>query len=97
MRIRTDGDKAHRTDTIEAAADVVGRNKTDSVLAACRHLVADRDAKRELADYLADEVETGDLKARQARQICHILERRDIQFTPYVDVAVEPGLEETDD
>lgn len=35
MRIRTDGDYAHREDTIQAAADELGCNKTRAVLKSC--------------------------------------------------------------
>lgn len=93
MRIRTDGKFAHRKDTIQATAGALERNKTDAVLDACRHLVADRDAKRELAGYLADQVRDGDLDPQQAARICEILaDPRDIQFAPTVDVDVAAGL-----
>ncbi len=35
MRIRTDGEYAHREDTIEAAANRLGCNKTHAVLVSC--------------------------------------------------------------
>lgn len=35
MRIRTDGDYAHRVDTIQAAADRLDCNKTRAVLVSC--------------------------------------------------------------
>ena len=35
MRIRTDGDKSHRQDTIEAAAERLDCNKTHAVLVSC--------------------------------------------------------------
>jgi len=35
MRIRTDGDNAHRMDTIEAAAERLDCNKTRAVLVSC--------------------------------------------------------------
>lgn len=35
MRIRTDGDYAHREDTIQAAADRLDCNKTRAVLVSC--------------------------------------------------------------
>lgn len=48
MRIRTDGDYAHRVDTIEAAMDALDENtKTAAVLAACEHVRQDRKAKAE--------------------------------------------------
>lgn len=46
MRIRTDGDYAHRLDVIEAAMDALGENtKTTAVLSACEHARQDRKAK----------------------------------------------------
>jgi len=47
MRIRTDGDYAHRLDVIKAAMDVLDENtKTAAVLAACEHARQDRRAKQ---------------------------------------------------
>jgi len=46
MRIRTDGDYAHRVDTIQAATDALDENtKTAAGLAACEHARQDRRAK----------------------------------------------------
>lgn len=93
MRIRTDGDKAWRTDEIEAAADVVGRNKTDSVVRACSHLVADREQKSELANYLAGQVSEGTLKPDVAADICDILgDHRDLLFSPSIDIQIESEI-----
>lgn len=47
MRIRTDGDYAHRLDAIEAAMDALDENtKTAAVVAACEHARFDRKAKQ---------------------------------------------------
>lgn len=47
MRIRTDGDYAHRLDAIEAAMDALDENtKTAAVVAACEHARLDRKAKQ---------------------------------------------------
>ncbi|CQH55134.1 uncharacterized protein HHUB_2187 [Halobacterium hubeiense] len=47
MRIRTDGDYAHRLDAIESAMDALGENtKTAAVIAACEHARQDRNAKQ---------------------------------------------------
>ncbi|MFC3478737.1 DUF7692 domain-containing protein [Halobacterium litoreum] len=52
MRIRTDGDYAHRRDTIEAAMDALDENtKTAAVLAACEHARQDRRAKEEALEH----------------------------------------------
>jgi len=46
MRIRTDGDYAHRLDAIESAMDALDENtKTAAVVAACEHARQDRKAK----------------------------------------------------
>ena len=47
MRIRTDGDYAHRLDTIESAVDALDENtKTAAILTACEHARLDRQAKQ---------------------------------------------------
>jgi len=47
MRIRTDGDYAHRLDAIESAMDALDENtKTAAVIAACEHARLDRKAKQ---------------------------------------------------
>ncbi|WP_243838108.1 hypothetical protein [Halobacterium sp. R2-5] len=47
MRIRTDGDYAHRLDAIESAMEVLDENtKTAAVIAACEHARQDRKAKQ---------------------------------------------------
>jgi hypothetical protein len=97
MRIRTDGDKAWRTDEIEAAANVVGRNKTDSVVRACSHLVADREQKGELAAFLAERISEGELKPEMAAEICDILgDHRDLFFSPSLDVQINTGVQAND-
>jgi hypothetical protein len=94
MRIRTDGDKAWRTDEIEAAADVVGRNKTDSVVRACSHLVADRKQKGKLVEFLAEHVSDGDLDPELAVEICSILgDHRDLLFSPSLRIRIGAGIQ----
>ncbi|MFW6045468.1 MAG: DUF7692 domain-containing protein [Natronomonas sp.] len=102
MRIRTDGDKAWRKDAIERAAEVADRNKTDSVIDACLHLVADQEAKRELSEYLADQVATGTIEPALAQEITEILgdtdradHRNDLVFTPSVSIEIEGNLEKS--
>jgi len=52
MRIRTDGDYAHRLDVIEAAMDALDENtKTAAVLATCEHARQDREAKAQALDH----------------------------------------------
>jgi len=46
MRIRTDGDYAHRLDAIESAMQALDENtKTAAVIVACEHARQDRKAK----------------------------------------------------
>lgn len=52
MRIRTDGDYAHRLNVIQAAMDVFEENtKTAAVLAACEHARQDRKAKQKALEH----------------------------------------------
>jgi hypothetical protein len=52
MRIRTDGDYAHRLDAIEAAMDALDENtKTAAVIAACEHVRQDRRAKEKALEH----------------------------------------------
>lgn len=93
MRIRTDGDKAYREDVIADAADVLDRNKTDSVVRACSHLAADAEQKRELCEYLATEVAAGRLDVDHAEEIVAILgDHHDLALQPQLDVTTETCL-----
>lgn len=101
MRIRTDGDKTWRKDEINKASEVVGRNKTDSVIRACSHLAADKKCKEELAEYLADRVLEGKLEPEIASEITEILgdsnrmdHRNDLVFVPSIDVSASGKLQE---
>lgn len=52
MRIRTDGDYAHRLDVIEAAMEALDENtKTAAVIAACEHARRDRRAKEKALEH----------------------------------------------
>ncbi len=69
MRIRTDGDYAHRLDVIEAAMDALDENtKTAAVLAACEHARQDRRAKEkalahpDMTPELAEVLSTSELQ-----------------------------------
>ena len=73
MRIRTDGDKGWRKDEIEKAAEFYERNKTDSVVRACR------DVPR-LVDGIQDVLERDDLTPRQKREIASTLSTKYLQF-----------------
>ncbi|MCG1002616.1 MULTISPECIES: hypothetical protein [Halobacterium] len=69
MRIRTDGDYAHRLDAIEAAMDALDENtKTAAVVAACEHARLDRKAKQralnhpDMTEELAEVLSTRELR-----------------------------------
>jgi hypothetical protein len=82
MRIRTDGDKAFREDEIHRAAEFYDRNKTDSVVRACRDLP-------ELADAVEEVLDRDDLTQEQRREIAATLSTR------YINFEVSAGTERT--
>ena len=71
MRIRTDGDKAHRADTIEAAADRLGVNKTRAVLISC-------DVVGDVLDGVEDALEHPDLPPSVARELAETISTRQV-------------------
>lgn len=73
MRIRTDGDKSWRKDEIESAAEFYERNKTASVVRACRDVPA-------LVDGVLDVLERDDLTPRQKQEIASTLSTKYLQF-----------------
>lgn len=93
MRIRTDDEKAWRADVIEAAADAIGRNKTAAITTACEHLVADQEAKRDLARYLAEEQAAGRLSDNQIREIIEIFDSPRVHVAPSYVVRRQPGTD----
>jgi hypothetical protein len=79
MRLRTDGDYAHRIDTIEAAMDALEENtKTAVVLAACEHARQDGNAKREALPHPDMTPELADLLSTPTMQLRY-------ETTTYVD------------
>ena len=79
MRIRADGDYAHRLDVIEAAMDALDENtKTVAVLAACEHARQDRRAK---AKALAHPDMTPEL--------ANILSTSEIQLAPDLSTSIQ--------
>jgi len=80
MRIRTDGDFAHREDTIDRVAEFYDRNKTDSVLRAADDVPSlVRSARRVL--------ERDDLTHEQRRELADQLSTRHFSF----EFAIEDG------
>jgi len=73
MRIRTDGDYAHREDVIEQAADYYDCNKTRAVLAACEDVPALVAAARVV-------LERDDLTRQQRREMAETLSTRAVSF-----------------
>lgn len=71
MRIRTDGDKAHRKATIETAAERLGCNKTRAVLLSC-------DVVGELLDNVEDALEHEDLPPRVRQELAETISTRKV-------------------
>jgi len=71
MRIRTDGEYAHRKDTIEAAAERLDCNKTHAVLVSC-------EVVGELLDNVEDALEHPDLPPRVRAEMAETISSRRI-------------------
>ncbi|CAM2927990.1 hypothetical protein [Halobacterium salinarum] len=69
MRIRTDGEYAHREDTIEAAANRLDCNKTHAVLVSCE-VVGD------VLNGVEDALEHPDLPPRIRRELAETISTR---------------------
>ncbi len=69
MRIRTDGEYAHRQDTIEAAADQFDCNKTRAVLLAC-------EVAGDLVPQLVDALDDADIRPSEKRRLVDAVETR---------------------
>lgn len=85
MRIRTDGDKAHRKATIEAAADRLDCNKTRAVLLSC-------DVVGELLDNVEDALEHEDLPPRVRQELANTISTRKVAVEvsePVVSVRID--------
>jgi hypothetical protein len=80
MRIRTDGEHAHRMDTIEDAADFYDRNKTESLLRAV-------DDVPRLVKAIISALERDDLTHAQRRELAEQLSTRHFGF----EFAIEDG------
>jgi hypothetical protein len=72
MRIRTDGDKAHRMDTIESAAERLDCNKTRAVLLSCE-VVGD------VLDGVEDALEHPDLPPSVAEELAETISTRRVE------------------
>jgi len=73
MRIRTDGDKSHRQDTIEAAANRLDCNKTRAVLISC-------DVVGRLLDNVEDALEHKDLPPRVRDELAETISTRSVEI-----------------
>lgn len=71
MRIRTDGDKSHRQDTIEAAAERLDCNKTHAVLVSC-------DVVGNVLDGVEDALEYPDLSPRLRQELAETISTRQV-------------------
>ena len=66
MRIRTDGERSHRTETIERASEFLGCNKTAALLRSA-------DALPRIVDGIEDVLERDDLTPKQKREIAETI------------------------
>lgn len=71
MRIRTDGDYAHREDTIQAAADRLDCNKTRAVLVSC-------EVVGHIVDNVEDALEHEDLPPRVRDELAETIPTRQV-------------------
>lgn len=77
MRIRTDGEYAHRQDTIERAADQFGCNKTRAVLLSC-------EVAADVLPALQEALDQADIRPSAKREIA------DAVSSHQVSIDVEP-------
>jgi hypothetical protein len=82
MRIRTDGDYAHREDVIERAADYYDCNKTKAVVAACEDVP-------QLVAAARDVLDRDDLTRQQRREMAETLSTRAVSFSATDDVRIQ--------
>lgn len=85
MQIRTDGDNAHRKDTIEAAANRLDCNKTHAVLVSC-------DVVGELLDKVEDALEHEELPPRVRDEMAETISTRKVEIEvsePVIGVSVD--------
>jgi len=73
MRIRTDGEYAHRQDTIEQAADQFDVNKTKAVLLAC-------EVAGDLVPQLVDALSEADIRPSEKERLVDVLETRHLSL-----------------
>lgn len=85
MRIRTDGEYAHREDTIEAAANRLDCNKTRAVLVSC-------DVVGRLLDNVEGALEHEDLPPRVRDELAETISTRQVDvevFDPDASVTLD--------
>lgn len=76
MRIRTEGDYAHRLNAIKSAMEALDENtKTAAVIAACDHARQDRKAKREALSHPDMTAELADILSTSHLQLNYEIER----------------------
>lgn len=74
MRIRTDGEYAHREDTIEAAASRLDCNKTHAVLVSCEVVGG-------VLDGVEDALCHPDISPRVQQELAEIISTRRVEVT----------------
>lgn len=73
MRIRTDGEYSHREDTIEAAAEFWGCNKTRAVLMSC-------EVASDVVPAVLEALEHEDVPPAVAEELADALSSRRVRF-----------------
>mgnify|MGYP000265213561 CR=1 FL=1 len=84
MRIRTDGDKAYRRDTIEKASRFYDCNKTTAVVSACEDVP-------QLVQAAETILKRDDLTIQQKREIAETLSTRTASFTVAEEIGISFG------
>jgi len=85
MRIRTDGEYAHREETIEAAAERFDCNKTKAILIAC-------EVAGDVLDGVEEALEHPDLPPSARQELAQVISTRRVEVevsTPMVSVKLE--------
>lgn len=73
MRIRTDGENAHRQDTIEAAADQFDCNKTRAVLLSC-------EVAADVLPALEEALQEADIRPSEKQRIADAVSSRQVSI-----------------
>lgn len=82
MRVRTDGEYAHREDTIKAAADRLDCNKTRAVLVSC-------DVVGRLLDNVEEALGNEDLPLRVRDELADTISTREVSIETSSSISIQ--------